>query len=162
MTIERQWPQIRTIFEKATTLVVASIGAEGYPHMTPIGTLCLRDDCTGYYLEHFPVGLAKNVERDDRVEVYALNGKPGTWLSTLIRGRFTAVPGGRLRGRASARREATPEERERWARKVRRLRWTKGHDLLWSNMRHARDIRFEAFEPIRFGVMTAGLWDAAP
>ena len=160
MTLEQQWPQIRSVFEQATTLLIASVSSDGYPHVTPIGSLYLRDDCTGYYLERFPVGLVKNLEHDDRVEAFALNGKPGTWLSALVRGRFREVPGGRLRGRAGARREATAEERERWARKVHRLRWTKGHGLLWGDMRHARDIRFEAFEPIVLGAMTAGLWEA--
>ena len=87
-----------------------------------------------------------------------MDGSPGTWLRALVKGRFSTPPGIRLRGHAGERRPATPEEQERWQHRVRRLRWTKGHALLWSQMTHARDLRFEAFEPIRLGAMTAGLF----
>jgi hypothetical protein len=117
----------------------------------------LNEDCAGHYLERFPVGLVNNLKQNDRVELLALNRKPGTWLRALVKGRFDSLPGIRLRGRAGARREATPEERERWARKVKWLRWTRGHDLLWSEMRHARDLQFDHFTPIRLGQMTNGL-----
>jgi hypothetical protein len=64
----------------------------------------------------------------------------------------------RLRGHAGARRLATEEEQDRWQRKVRRLRFTKGHGLLWGGMTHARDLCFDAFDPIRLGAMTEGLF----
>jgi hypothetical protein len=64
----------------------------------------------------------------------------------------------RLRGHAGPRRPATEEEQERWQRKVRRLRFTKGHALLWSSMTYARDLRFDAYDPIRLGTMTEGLF----
>jgi hypothetical protein len=158
MSLERHWPEIRKIFQKATSFLVASISPEGFPHMTPIGTLYLRDDMTGYYLERFPQGLPRNLDHCDRVEVIALDGRPKTWLGGLLRGRFSSVPAMRLRGHAGPRRPATEEEQERWQRKVRRLRFTKGHALLWSRMTHARDLRFDAYDPIRLGAMTEGLF----
>ena len=152
-----QWPQIRDVVRQANVLVLASVSPEGFPHMTPIGSLHLGEDCAGHYLERFPVELVKNIAHSDRVEVLALNSKPSTWLRAMLKGRFDSLPGLRLRGRAGARREATPEERERWAHRVRRLRWMKGHDLLWSEMRLARDLHFDAYTPIRLGAMTHGL-----
>jgi hypothetical protein len=64
----------------------------------------------------------------------------------------------RLRGYAGARRVATQEEQDRWQHKVRHLRWTKGHGLLWGQMTHASDLRFDAFDRIRLGPMTEGLF----
>jgi hypothetical protein len=40
---------------------------------------------------------------------------------------------------------------------VKWLRWTRGHNLLWREMRHARDLKFDDFTPIRLGPMTNGL-----
>ena len=92
------------------------------------------------------------------VEVIALDGSPRTWLGGLLRGRFSSLPAMRLRGHAGPRRPATEEEQERWQRKVRRLRFTKGHALLWRDMTHARDLRFDAYDPIRLGAMTQDLF----
>jgi hypothetical protein len=158
MSLEQHWPEIRKIFLKASSYLIASVSPEGFPHMSPIGTLYLRDDVTGYYLERFPQGLRRNLDQCDRVEVIALDGSVGTWLGGLVRGRFATLPALRLRGHAGARRPATEEEQDRWQRKVRRLRFTKGHALLWGSMTHARDLKFDAFDPIRLGAMTEGLF----
>ena len=84
------------------------------------------------------------------------------WLKALFTGRFSRPPAVRLRGRAvGPAREATEAERALWLRRVRPLRFSRGHRLLWSNMRHARDVVFEEVEPVNAGAMTAGLW-AAP
>jgi hypothetical protein len=157
MDLEKQWPEIRKIFRKANVCLVASVSADGFPHMTPIGSLYLRDDLTGYYLERFPQGLRSNLDHCDRVEVIALDRSAGTWFGALLRGRFETLPAMRLRGHAGPRRPATEDEQDRWQRRVRRLRFTKGHGLLWSGMTHARDIRFDAFDPIRLGAMTEAL-----
>jgi len=158
MSLAQHWPEIRKIFQRANSYLVASISPDGFPHMSPIGTLWLRDDMTGYYLERFPEALPRNLDHCDRVEVIALDGSPGTWLRGLLKGRFPSLPAMRLRGHAGPRRPATDVEQARWQRKVRRLRFTKGHALLWREMTHARDIRFDAFDPIRLGAMTEGLF----
>jgi hypothetical protein len=158
MSLEHNWKEIQAIFEAANVCLIASISPDGFPHMTPIGSLQLRDDCTGYYLERFPQALRKNLDQCDRVEVIALDRRTGTWLKALVKGRFSVLPALRLRGFAGARRAATLEEQERWLRKVHRLRFTKGHALLWRGMSEARDLRFDSCDPVRFGAMTEGLF----
>lgn len=157
MSLVESWPEIRKVFAQATSCLIASVSPDGFPHMTPIGSLWLREDCTGYYLERFPQALPRYLDQCDRIEVIGLISSPGTWLRALVSGRFGIFPGMRLRGHAGARRPATEEEQERWLRKVRRLRWTRGHALLWRTMSHARDLRFDGFEPVRLGAMTEGL-----
>ena len=125
MSLEQSWPDIRKVFSGANSFLIASVSPGGFPHMTPIGSLCLRDDCTGYYLERFPQELRRNLEQCDRVEVIALLSRRSTWLRALVRGRFDVFPAMRLRGHAGARRVATQEEQDRWQRRVHRLRWTK-------------------------------------
>ena len=159
MALSRHWPAICDLFQHAGCLLIASVSPDGFPHITPIGSLMLREDCTGWYLERFPEGLPRNLETCERIEVIALNHSPALWLRALVSGRFASLPGMRLRGTAGPRRPATLAERDCWLQKVRRLRWTKGHALLWKNMTHARDLRFEAYDPIRLGPMTAGLFE---
>ena len=158
MNLTESWPEIRKIFSSANSFLIASVSPEGFPHMTPIGSLSLNDDCTGCYLERFPQGLVRNLDQCDRIEVIGLINTPGIWLRALVSGKFGMPPAMRLRGYAGARRLATQKEQDRWHHKVRRLRWTMGHGLLWGQMTHARDLRFDAFDPIRLGAMTQGLF----
>jgi hypothetical protein len=158
MSLQEKWPEIQKTFRSAKTILIASVSPDGFPHVTPISSVHLRDDCTAYYLECFPEGLRRNLEQCDRVEVIALRGGPAFWLRALVKGRFDSLPAIRLRGHAEARRPATQEEQDIWQRKVHAMRWTKGHALLWRHMTQARDIRFDTCDPIRLGAMTEGLW----
>ena len=67
MDIQQQWPVVRKICAGYTDFVIASNNDDGSPHITPIGSIILRDDCTGYYLEKFPTGLRHNIARDSRI-----------------------------------------------------------------------------------------------
>jgi hypothetical protein len=155
--LKRIWPQVRQVFAGPATKVIASVNADGSPHVTPIGTLTLRPDCTGYYLERFPSHLPENVERDERICVYAGQSGLLTWLRHLVRGRFDRLVAIRLIGRAGARRPSTEEERNRFLRQVRLFRWTRGHELLWGNLQYARDLVFDGYVPILAGQMTRRL-----
>jgi hypothetical protein len=55
----------------------------------------------------------------------------------------------KLYGTVGEQRDATPDELERFQRRVRSLRFLRGHGLLWGKLRTVRDVRFHAFEPVR-------------
>jgi hypothetical protein len=61
-------------------------------------------------------------------------------------------------GSAGKKREATKEEIAMWQDHVKPARGTKGHDILWKDMRMVRDIYFDSFEPVSCGEMTQDLW----
>jgi hypothetical protein len=61
-------------------------------------------------------------------------------------------------GSAEKKREATEEEIAMWQDHVKLARGTKGHDLMWKNMRRVRDFYFYSFEPVLMGEMTQDLW----
>jgi hypothetical protein len=152
------WPRIRALFSGTTRFVVASVNEDGSPHLTPIGSIHLRDDCTGYYMERFTRTLPRNLRAEHRICVYAETGTWLSWMSAMVRGRFRQPIAVRLAGRAGERRRLTHAERDAFLRKVRPLRWTRGHDILWGEMTHARELAFEGFTPVRAGRMTRGLW----
>ncbi len=155
--LELIWPQVRRLFAGSLGTLVASINEDGSPHLTPIGSLTLRDDCTGCYLERFPTNLPRNVERDPRISVYTARDGLLTWMWQLMRGRFDKFIAIRLLGTAGERRPLSDAERSRFLRKVRIFSWTRGHDLLWGDMRYARELRFHGYEPIKAGGMTRDL-----
>ena len=49
-SLQAAWPTLRQLVSgSAYDVVIASVNDDGSPHITPIGSLFLRDDCTGYY-----------------------------------------------------------------------------------------------------------------
>jgi hypothetical protein len=156
--LARHWSAIRALHRDADGAVVASLNDDGSPHMTPIGSLVLRRDGTGYFIEAFARRLPHNIERDDRLSVLIADSRQSVFLAGLVRGRFRRPLAVRLIGRAGERRLLSPEELSRFRRAVRWLRWTRGYGRLWSDLRYAREIVFDGFEPVLAGGMTAGSW----
>jgi hypothetical protein len=156
------WPQIRNIFSKSFFssfhFAIATINADGTPHVSPIGSLILdRQQQKGFYFEIFTSHLQKNLEANPNVCVLATNSGGFFWLRSLAIGRFRVPPAVRLRGFAGARRLATNEEISRWRRRIGFLRFLPGYRLLWGNLQYVREIEFCDFEPVKMGRMTARL-----
>jgi len=154
----QQWDFLKKIFSNAFNssfhFSIATVTKEGAPHVTPIGSLMLRDDCTGFYFEEYVSNLSRNLQQNKQVCIMAVNSGKWTLLKSLFLGRFLTPPGVRLMGIAGERREATPEEIALFKKRVRNYRMFKGYDLLWSRLRHVREIRFHSYEPIRIGTLT--------
>lgn len=157
------WPEVRALWNRAlsTSLAVsvASIGEDGAPHVSPIGSLTLgREPGTGTMLELFTRQMARNLDRDPRVTALAVDSSALRFVAALARGRFLRPVAIRLSGTAGPSRWATDEEIARFRRRVRRLRRLKGHDLLWGADRlRARDLEFDLGHPVQLGTMTAQL-----
>lgn len=137
---------------------IASVDADGGPHITPVGTVFLRDDRTGFYFDQYTRALARNVDRDPRVCVMAVDTSRLFWLRSLLVGRFNAPPAVRLYGTVGALRPATPPELEEVRSSVRATQWLKGGKMLWSDFSQVRDIAFTGFRPVRYPVMMSHLW----
>ncbi len=163
MEIGAHWKTIQTLFRESQRssmhFAVATVDGNGLPHVTPIGALFLRDDKTGFYFDVFPVGTSENIERNPRICVLAVNSDPTFWQKSLVLGKFVSPPGVRLMGSTGEKREATEEEIAMWQDHVKAARGTKGHDLMWKNMRSVRDIHFDSFEPVSLGEMTRYSWE---
>lgn len=155
------WPEVRDVWHRAlaTSLAVsvATVGEDGAPHVSPIGSLVLgREPGTGFMLELFSRQTGRNLDRDPRLVVLAVDSSALRFVAALARGRFPNPIGTRLSGTAGPRRWATEEELARFRRRVRAVRRLKGHDLLWGADRmRARDLVFDLEHPVRLGAMTA-------
>ncbi|ACH37545.1 pyridoxamine-5'-phosphate oxidase-related FMN-binding protein [Citrifermentans bemidjiense Bem] len=162
MEIGKHWPMIKAVLDKAHSTnrhcAIATVSEDGTPHVTPIGSLFLRDDCTGFYIESYCQKMADNLKRNNRVCIMGINSGIGYWLKSLFSGRFPSPPGVRLYGTVSELRLGTKDEIEYFQNRVRPFRKLKGHDLLWKNMRHVREIQLQSFEPVHAAKMTQHLW----
>jgi uncharacterized protein len=156
------WPQIRRLcnraFGSSLHFSLASITEDGAPHVTPIGSLLLREPGQAIYFERFTRHMPHNFEHNNKVCVLAVNSGLWFWITSLLRGRFSAPPALRLHGTVGVLRPATSSEVAAWRRRVRRLRWTKGYALIWAGMSEVRDIHFTTVEEVHIGPMTQGVW----
>jgi hypothetical protein len=147
------WKIIRRIFRdgfaSSSYFGVASVGGDGSPHITPIGSFVLGDVGHAFYFEEYAGGLAHRLQSDQRVCVMAVNGSRWELLKALWRGQVRRPFGVRLYGTVGERRDATEVEVERFQRRVRHMRFLRGHRLLWGKMRTVRDVRFHRFDPVR-------------
>jgi uncharacterized protein len=159
------WKVIRRIFREGFAsnhhFGVSSVGDDGSPHLTPIGSIVLGAVGRGVYFEEYAGGLSRRLQGDRRVCVMAVSSGRWELLKVLWRGEARRPFGVRLYGTVGERRDATPEELERFQRRVRRLRFLRGHRLLWGKMRTVREMRFHAFEPVRIAPL-GDPWPARP
>jgi uncharacterized protein len=142
---------------------IASIDDDGWPHVTPIGSVMLGDPGQAVYLDVFNVALGRNLDRNPRCAILAVDSRKLTWARALLEGRFDVPPGVRLVGTVSAAREATTAEVERFGRTVRPAMLTKGGRQMWGNPErlHARDVTVTGVVPVRVPKMTQHLWSSS-
>ncbi|KZN63444.1 hypothetical protein N473_16615 [Pseudoalteromonas luteoviolacea CPMOR-1] len=158
MDIHTNWLEIKTLFKRSFKssfhYAIASISAEGEPHITPIGSLILTEPGKGYYFEKFTTHLPKSAHFQGRVCILAVNGSMWYWLKSLLRGEFVSRPAVRLYGTLGELRDATEYEKVKFQKRVSKTRFTRGYKLLWKNMSKIREIEFDKVEQVKIGAMT--------
>ena len=158
------WAQVRDVVSRgqsrALHCALGSINADGSPHLTPIGSLRLGQPGHAIYLDVANVTLGRNLDRDPRCAVMAVDSSRTLWLRSLLTGRFDEAPGVRLLGTVGPPRPSTEEESERFARAVKPALRTRGGRNLWGRLdqARARDITFHSVVPVRLPRMTNHLW----
>ncbi|WP_291327897.1 DUF2867 domain-containing protein [Desulfovibrio sp. UCD-KL4C] len=153
MQSEISWPEVTALFNQAHHASVATVDADGYPRITPIGSIIFSGEGRGYYFEKFPKSMRSNLDRDPRMTIMGVAPSFAFWLGVLWRGKFKSQPAIRLVCEAGARRKATPEELEAWLSKVRPFRHLKGHSLLWKEMSMLREFKVIRVESVELGKM---------
>jgi len=164
MNVSENWSEIKRVFtasfKSSFHYAVATVNRNGEPHITPIGSLMLGEPGRGMYFEEFPTNLTRNLQVNKHICVLAVNSSKWFWLKSLLLGRFPTPPAVRLRGTVGETRDATDAESDRWRRRVRYVRSSKGHALMWARMSRVRDIEFTEVEPVHIGEMTRDLWES--
>lgn len=159
-TVEN-WDAIRKHFSQSfgssLHVSIASVGDKNKPTVTPVGSLFLNSDQSGFYFEKFIVTLPKHAVHNNAICILAVNSSKFFWLKSLFKGRFDAYPAYRLYGKLGERRKASEAEMRALKRRMKLTRSLKGHKYLWDNMNEVREITFHKAEKITIGKMTKAL-----
>ena len=162
MNMTTNWKKIRRIFNHAFRsslhYSMATVTPDGLPHVTPVGSLLLRKPGHAIYFEEFTRAMPRNFQDSQQVCVLAVRSGLIFWFWSLLRGGFNTPPAIRLHGTVGAVRKATEDEIRLWQRRVGKLRFTRGHQMMWAQMRTVRDVYFTRAEGIHIGAMTRDCW----
>lgn len=161
MDIHSDWSIIRQHFNKSFRtnfhVSIASVDNENNPTVTPIGSLFLNDNQSGFYFEKYPSKLPVHAGMNKKICVLAVNSGMLFWLRSLFAGKFKRHPGIKLYGELGILREPTDKETARLNRRMRSTRGLPGNKYLWTNMTRVREVTFIKVEKINLGSMTAHL-----
>ncbi|MEA3411629.1 MAG: pyridoxamine 5'-phosphate oxidase family protein [Pseudomonadota bacterium] len=162
MDVISNWKEVKDLFKRSFMssfhFAVATVTESGEPHVTPIGSLILGKAGHGFYFEEFTRHLPKNYRANMNICVLAVNSSRWFWLKSLFGGHFSRPPAVRLHGMVGKLREASEKEIEVWRKRVRPVSFSKGHELMWANMKMVREIEFSRIEPVHLGEMTRDTW----
>ena len=164
MDIHEAWPKLKDLFKKSfgssLHFSVASIDQDGNPHVTPIGSFILGEPGKAIYFEEFTRKMPANCEGQNKICVLAVNSNRLFWVKSLFLGKFVDPPAVRLYGTVGSKRNATETEIKLWRKRVRVFSLTKGHKIMWQNMKTVREVEFNRCEQINIGRMTKHAWDS--
>lgn len=161
MDIETNWKEIKNHFNKCFRtnfhVSIASVDKDNNPTVTPIGTLFLNNDRTGFYFEKYPTKLPINGKNNPNICILGVNSNIWFWLKSLLIGKFKKHPAIKVYGQLGERRKATEVEIKRLNRRMKSTKGFKGNMYLWGKMEDVRDITFSYAEKINLGEMTEKL-----
>lgn len=139
------------------TSMIASVSSTGYPNVTPIGSLLLRDDYTSYYFDLFTRELSDNLDQNERVCVLFVETGGLFWLKSLYNNECKKPSGIKLIGSAGKRRKASAEEIESLRKRTKYLKMLQGYNTIFGRPSHVRDITFTDYFLLNMGKMTFNL-----
>ncbi|MBV1924552.1 MAG: hypothetical protein KUG68_11055 [Flavobacteriaceae bacterium] len=159
MNIIEDWKFIRnhfnTSFKQNLHVSIASVDNENNPTITPIGSLFLNKDSSGFYFEKFPTKLPENAKSNRNICVLAVNSSKWFWFTSLLKGKFKKYPALKLYGTLEEKRDASDIEISRLQRRMKATKGLKGNTYLWKDMKAVRIIKFTKVEKINLGKMTS-------
>ncbi|WP_422348527.1 pyridoxamine 5'-phosphate oxidase family protein [Flagellimonas sp.] len=158
MDIKENWKVIRNHFNKSFSsnfhISIASVDSENNPTVTPIGSLFLNDNQTGFYFEKFPSKLPKHARKNPNVCLLGVNSGRMFWIKALFKNKFSDYPAIKLYGKLGEKREATEKEIKRLNRRMKVTKGLKGNATLWGDMQFVREIKLTRAEKVNLGKMT--------
>ena len=145
---------IKPLFSQAVFCSLATVNAEGIPHVTPIGSVVLNNKNHGWFFQKFTKNIPKNIDHCPYATVMAVNDGKWFWLMSLLKGQFKSPPAMRLLVRLGELRPATVAEAQKFKRRVSLFKHTKGYAMMWQDMAQIREFDIIEYKPIYIGKMT--------
>ncbi len=147
--------KIKPLFSQAVFCSVATVNADGIPHVTPIGSVVLNDKKSGWFFQKFTKNIPKNAEHCEYATLMAVNDGKWFWLKSVLKGQFKQPPAMRLLVKLGEYRPATEAEGQKFRRRVNIFKRTKGYQKMWQDMSDVREFEIIEFKPIYISQMTS-------
>ena len=88
MDIAAHWKEIQKhfnfSFQSNFYVSIASVDIENNPTVTPIGSLFLNNNQTGFYFEKYPTKLPQQAHENNMICALAVNSNTWFWLKSLF------------------------------------------------------------------------------
>lgn len=123
------------------------------PTITPIGTVFLRENQTGFFFDSYAESFKENIPQNNKACIQAINSSRLFWLKSLVKGEFSDYPGVRLYVEIGELRPANHEELVKIAQRIQSLKWSKGSQLIWSDFTQVRDFTVHSFKWVKYTKM---------
>lgn len=136
------------------TSMIASVDKMGQPNVTPIGSLLLKEDCSGFYFDLLTKGLSDNLDENDKVCVLYVETGTLYWFKSLCTNQNSKPAGIKLIGTAGNRRRASAQEIELLQNHTKLIKRLPGYNTIFGNLSYVRDIKFTDYFMINTGKMT--------
>lgn len=154
---DQEWRHIRKVVNDAHKAAmhcsIATVDAQLQPTITPIGTLFLRENQTGFFFDTYSEFFKENFPQNNKACIQAVNSSRLFWLKSLFKGEFSNYPGVRLYVEIDELRPANKEELAQIAQRIQSLKWTKGSRLIWSDFTQVRDFSVHSFRWVKYPKM---------
>lgn len=147
--------KIKPLFTQAVFCSVATVNADGMPHVSPIGSVVLKDLQSGWFFQKFTKRIPQNAETCQFATIMAVNDGKWFWLKALLRGQFKQPPAMRILVKLGELRPATEVEAQKFKRRVRIFKHSKGHAMMWQDMANIREFEIIEYKPVYIGKMTS-------
>ena len=147
--------KIKPLFSQAVFCSVATVNAEGIPHVTPIGSVVLKNKNQGWFFQKFTKNIPQNAEHCEYATLMAVNDGKWFWLKSLLKGQFKNPPAMRLLVKLGDLRPATETEAEKFKRRVSVFKHTKGYAMMWQDMANIREFEIIEYKPVYIGQMSS-------
>ncbi len=146
--------KIKPLIAQSTYCSIATVSKEGIPHVTPIGSVIIKTKDKGIFFEKFTKNIPENSKQNQLATIMFVNDGNWFWLKSLFKGQFKTPPAIRMVIKFGKLRQEKDEEGGVFKRKVKMFSFTKGHQILWSDMSHVREFEIIDFKPVFIGKMT--------
>ncbi|MEG1856164.1 MAG: pyridoxamine 5'-phosphate oxidase family protein [Acinetobacter sp.] len=153
----QEWQHIRKVVNDAQRAAmhcsIATVDAQLQPSITPIGTLFLRENYSGFFFDSYAESFKENLPQNNKACIQAINSSRLFWLKSLLKGEFSDYPGVRLYVEIAALRAANDEELAQISQRIQTLKWTKGSKLIWSDFTQIREFTVQSFRWVKYPKM---------
>lgn len=156
MQIDKQLfkTKVKPLFSKAIFCSVATVDSEGKPHVSPIGSVVLKNENQGWFFQKFTKNIPKNLIHNEYATIMAVNDGKWFWLKSVLKGQFNNPPALRLLVKLGQLRPASELEAQKFKRKVGLFKRTKGYAQMWQDMAEVREFEILEYKPVFIGKMT--------